>query len=169
MAIIQTLKLHNTSCEGMSYPNLFTECKVPDLKRKYEAYKGGGMDTPVFIDSGGEAIEMELTYGGRIPASIRTKFGSPKHTGQLWRWAGWYTDQDTDDKFGVEIVVRGRFNIDEPNAKGGELGSGKVKVFPSYYKYTENGKVLVEIDSAKGVYKIDGEDILEEARNFLGL
>lgn len=169
MALIQTVKLHSTSADGRAFPNLFTEVKIPDLKRKYEAYKGGGMDTAVHLDMGGEPIEMELTFNGKLPKEIVKMFARPSHTGVLWRHAGWYTDQDTNAKYGVEIVMRGRFTVDNPATKTGEQGSGKIKVFASYLKYSENGEELIEIDAVAGVNKVGGEDTLEEARNFIGI
>jgi P2 family phage contractile tail tube protein len=169
MALIHTLQLHSVSANGVAYPNVFTECKIPDVTRKYEAYKGGGMDTPVFVDLGGEPLAMEITTAGKIPASLLELFGNPKHNGVMWRWAGWYRDQDSGASVGAEVVVRGRFNIDNPNAKTGEVGGGKIKVFPSYYKYSENGRELILIDSVSSVYRINGVDVLDEARSFLGL
>ena len=169
MSAPQILQLHNVTVDAKPYSNVFTECKPPDLKRKYEAYKAGGMDTPIFVDLGGEPMEMEVTMAGKMPSEILAKFAASKHNAVLTRWAGWYRDQSTGKGTGVEVIARGRFNVDNSNAKTGEVGNGKLKFYMSYYKLTIDGKVLVEIDAESATNIVDGNDTLEPARNFLGI
>lgn len=169
MAFARINELFSISCEGAAYPNVVKEVKVPDFKRKYEAFKAGGMDTPIHVDLGGEAMEAELTIAGLTPDQIVKDFMAKKHMGKTWSYRGYYRDQETGQGYGVEIVMRGRHNIDNPSAKPGEAGEAKVKVHLSYYKLVIEGRTLIEIEPTAAKHFVDGEDKLADARNFLGL
>ena len=170
MAFIKITELFSVSCEGTPYPNEIKEVKLPDLKRKLDPYRAGGMDSPVPTDLGGEALECELTFGGSVtPAQITKDWTSKKVMGKTWTIRGYHRDQETGVGTGIEIVIRGRHNIDNPSMKPGEAGESKVKLSLAYYKYIEDGKTLVEIEPLAHKHIVDGDDKLADARNFIGL
>lgn len=164
-----TLKNYNLFNDGASYMGLVEEIKLPKLKRKMEDFRAGGMDGPVGIDLGQEALEMETTCGG-IMEDVLKQFGCVGVAGKMLRYAGAYQQDDTCAVKGVEIVVRGRHEeIDTGDAKGGDKTKFVFKSKLSYYKLSIDGKEVVEIDLLNFIFKVDGKDQLEDQRKAIGL
>ena len=69
----------------------------------------------------------------------------------------------------VEIRMRGKIKeLDFGTWKPGEKSPLKWMVAPRYYKYTQGGDVLTEIDLENMIAVIDGVDRLQEQRRALG-
>lgn len=169
MALPNALKNFNFFNDGGSFMGVAEEIKLPKLSRKFEEFRGGGMDGPVSIDLGQEKMEMEFTCGGFVE-DIFKQYGNTKAAGVMLRFAGAYQRDDTGDVKAVEIVVRGRHQeIDTGDAKNGDKGKTTVKSALSYYKLTVDGKEVVEIDLLAFIFKVDGKDMLEAQRKAIGL
>jgi uncharacterized protein len=169
MAMPKTLKAFNVFNDGENYVGQVEEITLPKLTRKMEAYRGGGMNGPVDLDMGQEAIALEYTCGG-LMRQILTQYGITTHDGVQVRFAGAYRAEDSAKPDAVEIVVRGRHKeIDFGSAKGGEKTAFKVSTSCSYYKLSINGETIIEIDLVNMIEKINGADLLAELRNAIGL
>lgn len=169
MGLPRKLKNINVFNDGQSYMGQVAEVVLPKLTRKMEEYRGGGMNGPIKIDLGQEALEMECTYGG-IMRGVLEQYGVTKHDGVMLRFAGGYKSEDSDDVDAVEVVVRGRHSeIDFGTAKGGDDTSFKVMTAISYYKLTINGQDVIEIDLINMVEKINGQDLLAKLRTAIGV
>ncbi|MGU3314246.1 phage major tail tube protein [Sphingomonas sp. M6A6_1c] len=164
MALPRKLKNMNLFNEGQSYLAEVQSVKMPKLARKMEDYRGGGMDAPVKIDMGAEAMEMEWTLGGPDRTVVR-QFGRPGLAGTFLRFVGAYQNDQTAAYDTIEITVRGRHEeIDRGEAKIGEGGECKVKTQCVFYREEWNGRVEVEIDVLNMIHIVDGVDILAEQR-----
>jgi P2 family phage contractile tail tube protein len=140
---------------------------LPKLTRKLEEWRGGGMDSAVKIDMGGEAMEMEWTAGGPLRDVLR-QFGESDIAGVQLRFVGAYQRDDDGDVDRIEIVIRGRHEeIDMGEAKPGEGGEFKVKTALAYYKLTWNGVTEIEADPLGGVLIVGGVDRRAAIRNAL--
>ncbi|MCW2405274.1 P2 family phage contractile tail tube protein [Sphingobium sp. B1D7B] len=169
MGLPATLKNMNQFHNGTSYVGQISEVTLPSLARKFEGYRGGGMDGEIQIDLGQEPIEFEWRAGGHI-SSIYTGFAAATHDAELIRWVGAYQDDGTAQMKAVEIVVRGRHQSIEPgNAKPGTQTEETVKTAASYYKLTVDGTVLVEIDIPNLICRVGGIDRHAELRAILGI
>lgn len=168
MGMPSVLKNFNVFNDGESYMGQVSEVVLPKLTRKMEEWRGGGMQAPIKIDLGQEAITMEATYGG-IMRSILKQYGSLAHDGVQLRFAGSLSAENgTEDA--IEVVVRGRHSeIDPGNAKPGDMTAFKVTTECSYYKLTIANEVLLEIDVLGSVFKVNGVDLWETTRKNLGL
>lgn len=154
--------------DGLAYLGEVSEIALPKLTRKMEDWRGGGMDRPVSIDMGGEALEMELTFGGPM-RDVLKQYGSSTIDGVYMRFVGAYQAQDSALKTAVEIVVRGRYQeIDFGNAKVGDKSDFKAKMKLAYYKLNWNGSTLIEIDPLNMIEMVDGTDVLSDFRSLLG-
>ena len=128
------LKTMNLFNEGLSYLGEANSVTLPKLGRNFEDWRGAGMDTPVKIDMGGQALEMEHSYGGPILAIYR-QYGLADVAGAYLRFVGGYQDDSTGEVTTVEVTVRGRHEeIDPGEAKPGEGGEFKVKSALVYYR-----------------------------------
>lgn len=169
MALPKTLKNMMLFNDGNSYLGQASEVTLPKLTRKMEDWKGGGMDRPVSLDMGGEALELEATFGGPMRDIIR-QYGVAAINGVYLRFAGAYQNNETGDIDGIEVIARGRYEeIDFGNAKPGETSEFKIKMKLAYYKLTWNGTTEVEIDPLNMIEIVDGVDRLEAMRTALGL
>jgi P2 family phage contractile tail tube protein len=169
MALPKTLKNMLLFNDGNNYLGESSEVTLPKLARKFDEWKGGGMDRPVALDKGGEILELEATFGGPVLDVIR-QYGETTVDGVYLRFIGAYQNHDIGALDTVEVIVRGRHEeIDFGNAKPGENGEFKIKMKLAYYKLNWNGKTEVEIDPINMVEIVGGVDRLQAQRAALGM
>lgn len=169
MALPKKLKNFNLFGDGESWQGQIAEIALPDLVRKVEEYRGGGMDGSVEIDMGQEAITFEWTPAGLID-SVFDGFGHSSIDGKILRFAGAYIRDDTDETVAVEIVIRGRHKqISMGTAKAGDDNTLPVTTSVAYYKLSIDGKEVIEIDVPGFIFKVNGEDRLAAQRSAMGL
>ncbi|MDB5683572.1 MAG: phage tail protein, partial [Sphingomonas bacterium] len=163
---IKDLMLFNA---GSAYLGEVASLTPPKLTRKMEEWRGGGMDTPIEIDMGGEKLEAEWSIGGPVRDVLRQSgFAQAGMTGL--RFVGTFQADDTGELTRIEIVLRGRHSeIDMGEWKPGEGGEFKVKTSVSYYKLIWNGRTEIEIDVLGMVHIVGGVDLMAERRAALGL
>lgn len=155
--------------EGVGYVGETKSMKLPNLDRKFETHRGGGMSRPVKLDmGGGDDLTLEHTYAGPI-REIIGQYGLPTLSGVQMRWVGSYENDDTGEITVVEVVAQGRHQeIDRGEQKPGELGDFKVKTECVYYKETWDGRRTVLIDVLAGIEEINGVDRMAAHRAALG-
>lgn len=168
MALPRKLKHFNVFLDGESWLGLCPEVDLPELSRKLEEYRGGGMEGPVAVDMGQEKLEGGFTTG--FDGRIFRKYGAAKVDAVLLRFAGSWQQDDTGTISAVEVVVRGRISkIESLSAKAGDDAPVKVKMAYSYYKLSVDSQVLTEIDLVNFIHIVDGEDMLAAHRSALGI
>lgn len=167
MALPRKQKNLNVYNEDRSWLGEVTAVTLPKLARKFEGYRGGGMDSEVQIDMGGEPMELETTCGGPMRDAI-VQIGEPRVDGLYRRFVGVYQNDATGEVDAIEIVIRGRpQEIDRGEQKVGEGGEYKDKWAVAYYREEWNGRVVVEIDVLGMVFMVDGVDRLAGQRAIL--
>lgn len=169
MALPRKLKNMNLFNDGNSYVGQVLEVTLPKLTRKMEEYRGGGMNGPVQIDLGQEALEIEWTCGG-LMREVLNQYGMSTHHGVALRFAGAYQREDSAAVDAIEINLRGRHKeIDFGTAKLADDTTFKVATVLSYYKLTINGEDIIEIDCVNFIEKVNGTDRLADIRKAIGL
>lgn len=169
MGFPRVLKTMTTIIDGIGYVGETTSMKLPNLTRKLEAYRGGGLHRGLKVDLGGpDDFDLEHSYGGPIRQIIR-QYGLPTLTGVQIRWVGSFQNDDTGEITPIEIVARGRHEeIDRGDLKSGELGEFKVKTACAYYKEVWNGRTEIEDDPLGGRLIVDGVDLMAAHRAAIG-
>lgn len=163
---LKNMMLFNAGVAYLGEVGAFTQ---PKLGRKFEEWRGGGMDGPVKIDMGSEALEAEWSCGGPMRDVLR-QYGATGVADVQLRFVGAYQNDDSGEVDAIEIVVRGRHEeIDMGEAKPGEGGEFKVKTAIAYYKLTWNGVTEIEIDQLGMVFIVGGVDRMAEIRSKLGI
>lgn len=164
--VLKDMMIFNDAQDYMGQCNSVT---IPKLVRKLEDYRAAGMHRAVKLDMGGEALEIEHSYGGPI-RQIFSQYAIETIGGVGLRWVGAYQDEESGGYDHYEIVVRGRHEeIDMGEAKTGEPGEFKVKTAVAYYKLVVNGQTLIEDDPLNMVLIVDGVDRLADRRAALGM
>jgi uncharacterized protein len=161
------LKNFTLSVDGEGYAGRIEELTLPKLTIKTEEFRGGGMDMPIEIDMGMEKMECDFTlteYSGEV---IR-RFGlAPGNDVPLTLRGAAEAEDGT--VFPITVEVRGIWKeVDMGTWKAGEKAIMKVMVACRYYKYTEDGTDLIEVDLENMKRIVNGEDQLEAMRGALG-
>ena len=171
MALPKKLKMMNLFNEGNSYLGQTGEVTLPKLGRKFEDWRGGGMNGNIKWDNGlsDDMIEFAWKLGGIDPLVIG-QYGAATVGAIGLRFAGSYQRDDTGETSSLEMVVRGRHEeIDFGNAKAGDDTELSIKTIWSYLKITIDGKVLIEIDIPGVKEVVNGVDRLAQHRKNIGL
>ena len=144
------------------------ECELPELSLNTEDYRGGGMDAPVKIDMGMEALECSITFKERRASDLKlfglTLFGDVPITVRA---------ADESDFLAGQIIVDMRGRITKVEETGGWKAGGETGVKYTmnvhYYRYRRDGEEIYEIDIPGFKRVIGGVDQLLAQRVALGL
>ncbi|WP_430735374.1 phage major tail tube protein [Halodesulfovibrio aestuarii] len=169
MAVAENvLRSANLSVDGQGFAGNIKEVKLPELALKLEQFRAGGMDAPVSLDKGME--ELVVTFSTtKHCAETLSMFGVSKNGGVPLTARGSLESYDGTIT-PVLINMTGKVTKIAPGAwsEGGEVTT-EYTVNLNYYKYTQDGKVLHEIDVMNMKRIINGVDQLAEHRANLGL
>jgi len=164
----RTIKAFTVFADGESYAGRTKEITLPDLSRKMEEFRSGGMLAPIEIDVGLEKLETKMKFAEHTPLLIKL-FGRSEVGGVPLTFKGSAEGEDGTVK-SVEVVMRGRWKkLTFGSFKGGDQPEMEIEAPLVYFKYSEDGVDLVEIDIMNTVFKIDGNDLYEDRRKALGL
>ncbi|MGO1304824.1 MAG: phage major tail tube protein [Sphingomonas parapaucimobilis] len=155
--------------EGQAFIGETVSITPPKLVRKLEDYRAGGMDRPIKIDMGGEALEMEAVYGGPLKPILlqSTMLGVG---GVYQRFVGSYQDDALGTFHTVEMVTRGRHEeVDFGEWKTGEAGEFKVKSQLSFLQMKMDDVELCFIDVLGMISRVGGVDMMAPHRAAFGL
>lgn len=161
------LKNFNLFIDGKGYAG---KCDVtpPKLTLKTDEHRAGGMDAPVKIDMGVEAIECQFTLY-EYDADVLALWGLNDGDAVKLTLRG-AIQQDSGLVIPVAIYVRGIMTeIDGGEWKAGEKSSMKCSVNCRYYRYEQNNIEIINIDIENMVRSIRGVDKLAQQRKALGL
>ena len=159
-----TFKNFTLFAGSIGFAGSIEEFQPPALKLKTEDYRAGGMDAPVALDMGMEKLEATGTLTGYEQELLKLVGTSTEFTarGSLATHGG--------DETPVEIKMTALVVSLEPDAwKPGEKAALKFTLALTYYKYTQGGTTLHEIDIPNFKRIINGTDQLATQRRNLGL
>jgi P2 family phage contractile tail tube protein len=164
--IPKVLKNINLFVNGTSYLGRVAELTLPKLTLKTEEARFGGMDAPVSIDMGMEALTAEMTVAGQ-DALIAGLFG---YDYMQFTFRGAFQDQNAT--MSVVATMTGKIKENDPGTwKPGDQASGQLKCTIAVNAYTlqVNGITVHEIDVENMKRIIAGVDQLATQRAALGL
>ena len=170
MALPKKIKLMDLFNEGNSYLGQTGEVTIPKLVRKFEDWRGGGMNGNVKIDLGlgDDTTEFNWKLGG-IDELILEQFGAQTVDAIMLRFNGSYQRDDTGATSALEIVVRGRHEeIDFGNQKQGDDTETSIKTIWSYYKLSIDGVNKIEIDIPNMIEIVNGVDLMAKHKANIG-
>ncbi|WP_111745620.1 phage major tail tube protein [Salinisphaera orenii] len=151
--------------DGRSYAGQCNQATLPSLQLQTEEMRAGGMDTPKEVDMGLQAMEASFQFAS-VPAEVMKLFGKENVD---FKVRGWLKTPGGDDK-GAVATMTGRIKTDEPGDWApGSVASKTVTVAVDTYKLEVDGETVHDIDSENYKRVIDGVDMLEKGREFLGI
>jgi len=168
MALTAILKNFNLFVDGRGYAGNCEEVTLPKLTIKTDEFRGGGMDAPLKIELGMEALECSFSltsYDANIPKLVGLAPGNSKPL----TFRGSVVSEDGTE---VPVIINVTGNITELDYgswKPGDKATIKGTVALSYYKHTINGEVIHEIDVPNMIRTVNGTDQLKQTRANLGM
>jgi len=160
----RTIRNFNAFIDGTSYFGKVSEAKMPMLQLQTEEFRGAGMDAPIAIDMGQQAMTAEITFQEWSPELI-TLFGTKQRL--VLRPGAMGEDDFTADTF--IATIGGRWSTVEPNnLRPGQAAPLKLITSSDYFRLELNGTELCEIDVENGKRVIGGVDQLEGIRQAMG-
>lgn len=161
-------KNFNLFIDGRGYAGQCDEVTPPKLTLKTEEFRGGGMNAPIKLGMGQEAMDADFTMiafdrdvlsyygvaeGAFVPFTLRESLES-------------YDGTTTP----VTHVMRGKIlEIDMGSVKAGEKPMLKASMNLNYYKLMHGDVVVQEIDIINMIHFVNGVDMLAAQRAALGM
>ncbi|MFP3614888.1 phage major tail tube protein [Paraburkholderia terricola] len=164
----ETLYNFNVYSDGKGFAGRATQCTLPKLKIKTDDHRAGGMDAPVKVDLGMEALEAAFQMS-TMERDVLKFFGLADATAFNGVFRGAFRDIKGATK-AVATTFRGMLSeVDGGDWKPGEKVDAKFTVSLTYYKLEIDGAVVHEIDVLGMVRIINGVDQLAEIRKAIGM
>ena len=161
-------KNFNVFVDGKGYAGEADEFTPPKLALKTEEHRAGGMNAPVKLTMGMEAMDADFTLTSVDPHTL-ARFGVTENASVQLTVREALESHDGTVTPAVHSL-RGKITeVDQGNKKVGEKGSQKVTLSLDYYKHTIGGVVTQEIDIVNMVHKSNGVDLLEALRTAIGI
>lgn len=165
MAYPRQIRNFNAFVDGVSYFGLAVEAKLPDVKINTQAYRGAGMEGPVGVDMGLEAMTAEATFHEwAVPL-----MGQLGRVGRLVLRPAAMGEGDFEAD-AIIATIGGLFRASEfGGLKAGEAASLKLICDVRQFRLEHNDRVVYDIDLEIGRRVIDGVDQTAGLRRAMGL
>lgn len=165
--MFETIKAWQFFLDGRAFRGEVRAAQLPNLSLLIEQVRAGGMDVPVPVEVGMEAMgDLQLTCIGKR----KELMGSVLKTGHVTVTLRASLEDEDGATKPVVIEVRGKGSAREPQAlESGNIYEEQLTFKPAYYREELNGDVITEIDPANMIRIVDGSDQLEGRRKAIGL
>lgn len=165
MALPRVIKNFNAFWDGISYFGLAEQARLPAVRIQTEAHRGSGMDGPIGIDVGQEAMSAEITFS-EWSVAILGKLG--RHERFVLRPA--MTSATDFSARPIVATMAGLITASEPeDLKPGTVSKLKMVMDVRAYRLELDGATVFDIDLANGRRVIGGTDQLAELRRAMGI
>ena len=168
MAARDVLKNFVIFVDGRGYAGQAPELNLPDLAIQVEDFRAGGMDAPVALDMGQEAMEASFQLAAYDSAALSLWGVGPGRSVPL-------TARGALESYGgstkqVLVNMRGIITTVSAGAwQAGQLAPLTITMRLDYFKQTIAGVVLHEIDVVNMIRIVGGVDRLAQQRAALGM
>lgn len=168
MAARNIIKQMTVSVDGRGYAGNVTEYTPPALTLQTEDHRAGGMDAPIALDMGMEALETSFVLTA-YDADVLRQFGV--NEGSAVPFVGRGAMQSYDGTWRPTVhTMRGKItSLDRGTWQPGQRATMTVTLRLDYYREEHDGQTIHEIDIENMVRTINGTDVLAEMRTALGV
>ena len=163
----RTLRNFSLFIDNQGYAGRVTELTLPTLTIQTEEFRAGGMDAPVALDMGMEALEAEFTLAEYDPKVLKL-FGLLDQNQVKLKARG---ALQTNGEAAISIVVTmdGSLTSFDPGSfEAGAVTEAAFSFAARYYKLEVASETLIEIDIENMKRIIGGVDQLESLRTAIG-
>lgn len=163
------LKNFTSVINGRGLAGKIDELTLPEISLKTEEYRAGGMDGPIEVDMGMEAMTLKLTISDPDAAILGLVGNANSNSARVTLSGSFVRDSDSE-RVSVVAEVSGRFKKGTPSSwKPGDKANFEYEAGLNYYRLTIGGVEVYEIDIENMVRRIGGVDQLAGIRADIGL
>lgn len=168
MAASDVRKNLNLFVDGRGFAGQIEEFNPPKLSLKTEEFRGGGMNAPIKLNMGTEAMDCDFTLL-QYSKDVLALFGLAQ--GSTVPLVAREALESLDGTVTPVIhTMRGIITeVDPGTSKGGEKQVLKFMLNLNYYKLQHGSTVVQEIDIQNMVHLVNGVDQLAAQRSALGI
>ena len=170
MSAINAIYNANVYIDGNSLLGNASEFKLPEFEFGQDDHTGLGMVSTIKLPNGVEALEGEVTWNSFYP-EVAKKASNPFKAVQLMVRGNLQTFNASGLAEEVPIVTTVTA-VFSKNALGGYKPKEKAE-FSSTYQATEvrqvvGGREVLYYNAFKNIYRVDGQDVLNQMRKNIG-
>lgn len=170
LIIPEVINLFNVYSDGEQQIGVTNEMSIAELNAKTATIDGAGIagsyDVPVVGNF--DSIKQTIPFRSLITSTI--DFTNPQKVQNLTiRGSLQVTDKSTgvSDYTGLRLVIKGRATGFNPGQiRQGQSMNASVTIECMYVLYEVGGKNMFELDKWNGIYKVNGVDLMEKARQY---
>lgn len=168
MAARDVRKNINLFVDGKGYAGQIQDFTPPKLASKMEEFRGGGMDAPVELKMGTEALKAAFNLIS-YSKDVLLLFGVAN--GNIVPFVARESLQSFDGSVTPVVhTMRGRLTMaDAGTLKPGDVAPLACEMALTYYKLEHGATVVQEIDVENMIHKVGGVDVLAAQRAAIGL
>ena len=162
------LKNFSLSLDGIGYVGKVDTAQIPALTLATEEFRAGGMDAPIKLDMGQEAMEAEFTLSSFDNDAIAL-WGRADTSNLALTLRGALEDADgtvTPLIVNISGPVQG---LEAGEMQAGQKGELSFTQNVRTLRWTQDGEVLIDLDIPNMVRIVNGVDQLAEKRAALGI
>lgn len=168
MAARDVRKNFTLSMNGKGYAGDLEEFNAPKLTLKTEEFRAGGMNAPILLDMGMEAMDTDFSLKS-YSADVLALFGIAEGS-TVPLIAKEVLESADGTVTAVTHTIYGKITeMDPGTSKPGDLATLKITMNLRYYKLEHGSRVIHEVDIINMIHMVDGVDVLASQRAALGL
>ncbi len=156
--------------DGESFIGRAEEVDLPKVKFKFSDTKGLGLYGEAELPSGLDKMEARIKFNSLYPSFTALAANPFKLRTVIVRASQQVWDQNgVSREAPIKAEMRGFFREwDTGNIKGGESAEAEATLSVIYYKLEADGNEIVEVDVFNNIYKVEGQDILQQFKQNIG-
>lgn len=162
------IKAYTAFVNAKSMQGKVTEFDPPELKEKSMSFRAGEMLGEVDVNMGMEKMEASITFE-EVVNDVLLQFGICNGTAVRLRVTASEESESCDFNQREWICVGRWTSVKTGNLKAGDATKFVCKIAINEYSELFNGKELQYIDMARGIHRVNGEDITAKRRQALDL
>ena len=168
MTLPRTLRNFSMFIDGTGFAGRVTELTLPTISVQTEEYRGGGLDVPVAIDMGIEALTCSFTLA-EYDTDVLKLVGLYDQNAVSLTARG-ALQRGSEDAVAMICNLTGSITSFDPGSlEAGSITEANFEMAVRYYKLTVANEDMIEIDIENCQRSIGGTDQLESVRTALGI
>ena len=165
----RTLRNFSMFLDGVGFAGKVTELTLPVLGIQTEEYRAGGLDAPIAIDMGMEALTCSFTLA-EYDTDMLKMFGLyDQNAVQLTARGALQRNGDTDAVAVICNLTGSITNFDPGAFEAGAITEANFEMAVRSYKLEIASETLIEIDVENMKRIINNTDQLESLRTAMGI
>ena len=165
----RTLRNFSMFLDGVGFAGRVTELTLPALGIQTEEYRAGGLDAPIAIDMGMEALTCSFTLAEYDTDMIKMFGLYDQNAVQLTARGALQRNGDTDAVAVICNLTGSISNFDPGAFEAGAITEASFEMYVRYYKLAIANEDLIEIDVENMTRIINGTDQLTSLRTAMGI